>query len=276
MGRKEGRQGALEQTLKALQNLALDKILIGAAVLVLCLVLSRILMRLFGRFLDRAKQIDPSLHSMLKAMLRFVLYFISILFAANVLSIPISSFLALFSVVGLAISLAVQGVLNNFAGGIIILASKPFTLGDYIEADTVAGTVREIGILHTRMISPDGKMIFVPNNLLYTSKLINYTSSGARRIDLEISAAYHNTPEQVRSAALEAVASVPAILSEPAPQVLVERYDDSAICYTVRCWAHSNDYNDARYALNEAIYTSFDRSGVEMTYPHMNVHVQSL
>ena len=184
----------MEQTLKALQNLALDKILIGAAVLVLCLVLSRILMRLFGRFLDRAKQIDPSLHSMLKAMLRFVLYFISILFAANVLGIPISSFLALFSVVGLAISLAVQGVLNNFAGGIIILASKPFTLGDYIEADTVAGTVREIGILHTRMISPDGKMIFVPNNLLYTSKLINYTSSGARRIDLEISAAYHNTP----------------------------------------------------------------------------------
>ena len=128
----------MEQTLKALQNLALDKILIGAAVLVLCLVVSRILMRLFGRFLNRASKIDPSLHSMLKAMLRFVLYFVSILFAANVLGIPINSFLALFSVVGLAVSLAVQGVLNNFAGGIIILASKPFALGDRLGLDVVA------------------------------------------------------------------------------------------------------------------------------------------
>ena len=112
----------MEQTLSVLQGLPLERILIGIAVLVLCLVVSRILMKLFARFLNRAKQIDPSLHSMLKAMLRFVLYFISILFAANVLGIPINSFLALFSVIGLAVSLAVQGVLNNLAGGIIILA----------------------------------------------------------------------------------------------------------------------------------------------------------
>ena len=153
----------MEQTLSVLQGLPLERILIGIAVLVLCLVVSRILMKLFARFLDRAKQIDPSLHSMLRAALRFVLYFISILFAANVLGIPINSFLALFSVIGLAVSLAVQGVLNNLAGGIIILASKPFSLGDYIETDAVAGTVREIGMLHTRMISVDGiRMNFIP------------------------------------------------------------------------------------------------------------------
>ena len=264
----------MEQTLSVLQGLPLERILIGIAVLVLCLVVSRILMKLFARFLNRAKQIDPSLHSMLRAMLRFVLYFISILFAANVLGIPINSFLALFSVIGLAVSLAVQGVLNNLAGGIIILASKPFSLGDYIETDAVAGTVREIGILHTRMISVDGKMIFVPNNLLYTSKLINYTSSGTRRIDLNLSAAYHNPPEQVRAAAMEAVAAVPEILTDPAPQLLVEAYGDSAIQYTLRCWVHSTAYTDARYALNEAVYGAFAKNNVEMTYPHLNVHMQ--
>ena len=264
----------MEQTLSVLQGLPLERILIGVAVLVLCLVVSRILMKLFARFLNRAKQIDPSLHSMLRAMLRFVLYFISILFAANVLGVPINSFLALFSVIGLAVSLAVQGVLNNLAGGIIILASKPFSLGDYIETDAVAGTVKEIGILHTRMISVDGKMIFVPNNLLYTSKLVNYTSSGARRIDLNLSAAYYNPPEQVRAAALEAVAAVPGILTDPAPQLLVEAYGDSAIQYTLRCWVRSTDYTDARYALNEAVYGAFSKNGVEMTYPHVNVHMQ--
>lgn len=264
----------MEQTLSALKGIALDRLLIGVAALVLCLVISRILMRFFSKFLDRAKQIDPSLHSMLKAVLRFVLYFISIVFAANVLGIPVNSFLALFSVVGLAVSLAVQGVLNNFAGGIIILASKPFSLGDYIEADTVAGTVKEIGMLHTRMMSPDGKMIFVPNNLLYTSKLINYTSSGSRRIDLSVNAAYSNSPDQVRAAALAAIRAIPEILSDPAPEVLVESYESSAIAYTVRCWVRAQDYLALRYALNEAIYNAFASAGVEMTYPHMNVHLK--
>ena len=264
----------MEQVLTVLKNIHFERLMIGLLVLVVCLSLSRILMRLFDRLLHKTHHIDPSLHSMLKTMLRIVLYFISIVFAANTMGIPITSFLALFSVVGLAVSLAVQGVLSNLAGGVIILASKPFTLGDFIETDAVSGTVNEIGFLHTRMIAPDGKMIFVPNSLLYNSKLINYTSSGARRIDISVSMAYDCAPEDVRRAALSAIASISGVLPEPAPQVLLENYGESAVQYTVRLWVQAQNYLDTRYALNEALYTAFRSSGLEMTYPHINVHMK--
>lgn len=264
----------MDHVLNILKSIDLNRVLIGLAVLAACLLATRLIMRLTNKLLKKIPQIDKSLHTMLKTALRIVLYFISIVFAANAMGVPVSSFLAVFSVVGLAVSLAVQGVLSNLAGGVIILASKPFALGDFIETDAVSGTVKDIGFLHTRMISPDGKMIFVPNNLLYNSKLINYTSSGTRRVDLNISAAYDYGPDEVRSAAMKAIRTVPGILHDPAPQVLLETYGESAIQYTVRVWTPAQDYMDVRYALSETIYQAFRENGVKMTYPHINVHMQ--
>lgn len=264
----------MEQVLKIIQNIDFEMLLIGLLVLIVCLCVSRVLMRLFERMLSATQHINPSLHSMLKTMLRILLYGLSFLFAANTMGIPITSFLALFSVVGLAVSLAVQGVLSNLAGGVIILASKPFTLGDFIESDAISGTVNEIGFLHTRMIAPDGKMIFVPNSLLYNSKLINYTSSGKRRIDISLGMDYSCAPEDVRSAALSALTGISGILPEPAPQVLLENYAESSIQYTLRLWVRSQDYASVRYALNENLYAALKRAGLEMSYPHVNVHMQ--
>ena len=117
-------------------------------------------------------------------------------------------------------------------------------------------------------------MIFVPNSLLYNSKLINYTSSGARRIDISVSMAYDCAPEDVRRAALSAIASISGVLPEPAPQVLLENYGESAVQYTVRLWVQAQNYLYTRYALNEALYTAFRSNGLEMTYPHINVHMK--
>ncbi|MBP3653342.1 MAG: mechanosensitive ion channel family protein [Clostridia bacterium] len=264
----------MDHVLNILKSIDVDRVLIGVAVLVGCLLVTRLIMRLTSRLLKKTHHIDQSLHTMLKTTLRILLYFISIVFAANTMGVPVSSFLAVFSVVGLAVSLAVQGVLSNLAGGVIILASKPFALGDYIETEAVAGTVKDIGFLHTRMIAPDGKMIFVPNNLLYNSKLINYTSSGTRRIDLNISAAYDCSPEEVRRAAMAAIRSTPNVLHDPAPEVLLEAYGENAIQYTVRAWSLAQDYLTVRYTLSEAIYQAFRDNGVKMTYPHINVHMQ--
>jgi len=264
----------MEQLLNILKNIDFEMMLIGLLVLVVCLVISRIFIRLFDRLLSRTRHIDASLHSMLKTMLRIVLYFISIVFSANTMGIPVTSFLALFSVVGLAVSLAVQGVLSNLAGGVIILASKPFTLGDYIETDAVSGTVHEIGFLHTHLVSPDGKMIFVPNSLLYNSKLINYTSSGTRRIDIALNMSRSCAPEDVRRAALAAILSTDGVLAEPKAQVLLENYAESSIQYTVRVWCAASDFLNVRYALNEALYTALRENELEITYPHINVHMQ--
>ena len=264
----------MDHVLNIIKSIDMNRVLIGLAVLAVCLLATRLVMRLTGKLLKKIPQIDASLHTMLKTTLRIVLYFLSIVFAANAMGVPVSSFLAVFSVVGLAVSLAVQGVLSNLAGGVIILGSKPFALGDFIETDAVSGTVKDIGFLHTRMISPDGKMIFVPNNLLYNSKLINYTSSGTRRVDLNISAAFDTSPAEVRSAAMTAIRAVPGILHDPAPQVLLENYAESAIQYTIRAWTPAQNYLDVRYALSEAVYQAFQENGVKMTYPHINVHMQ--
>lgn len=253
-------------------NLPVEKLLLAIGVFILCLLVRRYLLILFDRVLKRMTKVDPALHSMLRTIMRIALLFLSVMIAFNVIGVPTSSFLAVFSVVGLALSLAVQGVLKNFAGGMIILGSKPFSLGDYIETETVSGTVEEISLLYTRLISPDGRTIYIPNDLIYSSKLINYTASGARRIELKVGVSYDNTPDQVRSAALEAVSKVEGILEDPAPVVFLETYADSSIVYTIQAWAPAESYLKTRYTLNETIYAAFKSNQIEITYPHLNIH----
>lgn len=265
------------QIVSIFNHVGAEKLLIGIAALLACLLISRGLLHLFDRVIGRMNRImDSSLRTLIRAILRFVLVFLSVAFSANLVGIPITSLVALFSVVGLAVSLAVQGVLANFAGGIIILVSKPFREGDYIETDSVAGTVERIGYLHTQMRTLDGKKIYIPNDHLYTSRLVNDTSFGKRRLDLPLSASYRNTPEEVRKACLAAISDIREVVSEPAPAVVLTEYADSAIRYEIQVWITCRDfqeYRDTRYRLNEALYRAFRENGVEMTYPHLNIHM---
>ena len=257
-----------------LVNLGVDKILWGLTTLFIALLITKLILKLFNKAITHIPTIDPALHAMLKTTLQFLLYFLSIMLAANIIGIPITSFVALFSVVGLAISLAVQGVLSNLAGGIIILASRMFTLNDFIEADSISGTVQEIGFLHTKLLSPDGKVIYVPNSLLHSARLINYTINGKRRVDLPISASYDNTPEEVRAAIFSAINTFPNIANDPAPEVILDSYGDNAINYIIRFWTSTADFWPVRNALNEKLYAAFKQHNVEMTYPHVNVHMK--
>lgn len=253
-------------------NIPVEKILTAIVALALCLLARRYLLLAFDRLLHRMHKVAPAMHSILRAIMRILLLLLSVMIALNIIGVPISSFLAVFSVIGLALSLAVQGVLKNFAGGMIILASKPFSLGDYIEAETVAGTVEEISLLYTRLTTPDGRTIYVPNDVLYSSQMINYTYSGTRRIEVPIGVSYDNTPEQVRAAALDAISTLEGTLADPAPAVYLDSYGDSSINYLVQVWVPATNYLSMRYALNERIYDAFQRHGVEITYPHLNVH----
>lgn len=262
------------EMLSSFAQLGIGKLLWGLAALFVCVVATKVLMRLFEESLKHMHNVEPALHSMLRSTLKIVLYFVSVMVAAGVMGIPVTSFLALFSVVGLAVSLAVQGVLTNLAGGVIIVVSKMFKLEDYIESDTISGTVKEIGFLHTRLLSPDGKLIYVPNSMLHSARVINYTASGVRRIDLPISASYDNHPAQVREAAMSVVRSMSTVLQDPAPEVVVDSYGDNSIQYIVRVWTTTNDFWPTRHAMNEAMYDAFKAHGVEMTYPHLNVHMK--
>lgn len=254
-------------------NFTVGKILSAVVAFVVCYLLMRLVVRLFDRLLARFS-LDATLQKILKAVVRLILWFVTAMIVIETLGVSVTSLLAAFSVVGLAASLAVQDSLSNCAGGIMILVTKPFKIGDYVEIDDISGTVEMIHLIHTRITTVDNKMIHVPNSKIIATKIINYTAQEKRRIDLEISASYDAPLEMVREALLAAANAIDAVENEPAPPfAAVLSYDDSSIRYVVRVWVKTADYWDVRFSLLAQIKTEFDARGVEMTYNHLNVHM---
>lgn len=254
-------------------NFTVGKILAAVIAFVVCYLIMRIVMRLFDRVMRRVT-LDDTLKKIIRIFIKLILYFITAMIVIDALGVSVTSLLAAFSVVGLAASLAVQDSLSNLASGIMLMVSKPFKLGDYVDIDDVGGTVKMIGLIHTRITTVDNKMIYVPNSKIISTKIINYTTQDKRRVDLEISASYDAPIALVRTSLLESVATVGKFLDEPDPPfAAISSFDDSSICYIVRAWVKTGDYWPARYALLEQIKADFDRHGIEMTYNHLNVHM---
>lgn len=218
--------------------------------------------------------VEETLYTFIESTLNILLYFLLILVVANNLGIDVTSFIALLSVAGLAISLAVESSLSNLAGGVIILYTKPFIKGDFIEAGGVSGTVQDIGLVYTKILSPDNKLIQIPNKEIADEKITNYTHQAERRVDLVINASYDSPIEKVKAALLEAMNGNSYVLQDPAgPMTGVLEYGSSSISYVARIWVKKENYWPAYYELMEAVKTSFDKYGCEMTYDHINVHV---
>ncbi len=254
-------------------NFTVGKILSAVVVFVVCYLILRVMMRLFTRILSRVNM-DETLRKILLAAIKLILYFLLAMVVIDTLGVSVTSLLAAFSVVGLAASLAVQDSLSNLASGIMLLVTKPFKIGDYVEIDDVSGTVKMISLIHTRITTIDNKMIYVPNSKIIATKIVNYTQQEKRRVDLEISASYDAPIETVRQSLLEAVSAVGLFSDTPAPPfAAVLSFDESSIRYVVRAWVKTEQYWDAYFALLEQIKIAFDQNGVEMTYNHLNVHM---
>ncbi|MCI2106397.1 MAG: mechanosensitive ion channel family protein [Intestinimonas sp.] len=247
-------------------------ILRAVILLVVCLIAMKVIMHLMNRAINRLN-VERSLHTFLRSSLRILLWFITILIVASSLGIDATSLIAVLSVVGLAVSLAVQNILANLAGGIMVLISKPFKVGDFVEAGGISGTVADVGMVYTKIRTIDNKIIFVPNGQISGEKISNYTDQERRRVDLIFSASYDAPVEQVKAAILETVRKHPMVLHEPEPFVRVSAYQDSAIDYALRAWCATGDYWDVYYDMLEQVKASFDQHGIEMTYNHLNVHM---
>lgn len=252
-----------------LQQVTLASLLPALLYLVCGLVIIRFAMSAVTRALARSS-IDKTLHKFILTILRIVLYFILFMTVAGTLGIQITSFVALLSVAGLAISLSLQNVLSSVSSGIMLLSVKPFKVGDYVEIGGVGGTVREIGFMYTKLATTDNKIIYVPNNEVATSKIVNYTKEQKRRIDFVFTADYACPPEEVKSALREAVARFPKVLDDPAPFIRVSGYKE-AVEYSVRVWCRSEDYWELYSDIIEAVPETYAAHGVEMNYPYLNV-----
>ena len=253
-------------------KLTVGRLLSALLLLLVCLAVVRLLLGMTRRLVGRAA-LDERIKRYILRGLRAFLYLLTSLVMAGSLNIDVSSLIALVGVFGLAVSLAVQDVLGNVAGGMVLLFSKPFTLGDYVSTADGEGEVAEITLTHTKLDTPAGQRVMLPNSKLMAGQIVNYTVRGVRRADHAVSASYDDAPEAVRSACLKALSRTPNILPDPAPQVVLTAYGESSIEYHVRFWAKTEDYWDAHFRSLEEIHRAFAEDGVTMTYNHLNVHI---
>lgn len=255
-----------------LGNLALSDIVAALLTLVVCLIIIRVVIKLLRKLLVKSR-LDARVQKYLVGGIKTVLYLITILIVITNLGIDTTSLVALLSVVSLGITLAAEDILANMAGGLVILSARPFNIGDYIEASGTAGNVKEISLNYTKLITPDGLLVMLPNKALADSQMINYTALGRRRVCQKVTASYDAPTATVKQACQAALDMTENILTDPAPVIRLTNYGNSSIEYAVYCWASTDDYWTVHYALGENLRTAFERSGVEMTYDHLNVHI---
>ena len=257
----------------SLGGFTVGHILSAILTLLVCLVVVRLVMKLVTRLLNRVQKLNDRLRKITLTAVKAVLYVLTAIITAGALGVNTTSLTAIMSVLTLGVTLAAEDILGNVAGGLVILSSHPFSIGDVIAVDGAEGTVREITLNHTKLETYDGQIIMEPNKTLASAKVVNYTTLGRRRIVHNVTASYDAPTDAVKAACLEAVAAVPGVLDDPAPEVRLVNYGNSSIEYSVRCWASVEDYWNVYFAVNENLRDAFARHGVEMTYDHLNVHV---
>lgn len=243
-------------------------------ILVVCVAVRRILLKLYDRAMRKSK-LDDSVKGFLKAALGVFLWILIVLIVADKLGVPMTSLVAVLSVASLALSLSVQNILTNLFSGMTILGTHPFAAGDWVDIGGTAGSVQSVGLFYTIIKVPDGREVHIPNSTVADSKVENFTAHETRRIDLDISASYDDSTEAVKTALLKAIHMTEGLVLDPAPVLAVKSFDDSAITYMVLVWAETPKFFDAKCALLENIRAAFEEDGVQMTFPHLNVHIDS-
>ncbi len=222
------------------------------------------------------KDTDPSLASFLKSLVNIVLNFTLIIVIIGILGIETSSFVALFASAGVAIGMALSGTLQNFAGGVMIMFFKPFKVGDFIEAQSIMGIVKEIQIFNTIVLTTDNKVIIVPNGGLSTGIITNYSRENKRRVDFEFSIAYGDDYDKAKEVLYNIIQQTPKVLKseeDPAPFIALTKLDSSSVNIVVRVWTLPQDYWSVYFEINESVYKEFAKQGLNIPYPQMDVHV---
>lgn len=252
-------------------NLALAQILPSLILLLAGILCIRFSMQLVAKALEKSK-LEKAVHKLITSAAQILLYALLALIVASKLGLDVTGIIALASVATLAISLALQNALANVFGGFVLLSTHPFHSGDFVEVAGQSGTVQEIGLTYTKLITADSKLVSIPNSAVTSAQIVNYTAIGIRRVDITVSASY-NAPLDTVLAALKQAAQVPTALEEKAPFAAVKNYGDSAIEYILQVWSTADDYWTTLFTVNANIKAKFDEAGIEMTYPHLNVHL---
>lgn len=218
-------------------------------------------------------RVDQTLVSFMSSILYSIILIFVAIAALNQIGIQTTSLVAILGAAGLAVGLALQGSLSNFAAGVLMVILRPFKAGDYIEGGGVAGTVEEVQILTTHLISPDNKSIIVPNSKIMGDNITNYSAKATRRIELIIGVGYGEDLDRARVVLQEVLSQEKRILQNPAPLIAVKELAESKVNLTVRPWVKTADYWGVYFALLENIKKAFDREGISFPFPQQDVHL---
>lgn len=230
--------------------------------------LSGVTRRIFGR-----KEWDPIITSFLANIVFVALMAFIVVAVLGQLGVQTASFVAMIGAAGLAIGLALQGSLANFASGFLLIVLRPFKKGDYIEGAGTAGIIDEMQVFHTVLKTPDNKRVIIPNAKLTGDNIINFTAMETRRIDLKVGVSYGDNLAKVKEVLRRIMDADPRILREPKPEVMVAELADSSVNLIARVWVKSGDYWPVVYDNTEKIKNTFDAEGIEMPFPQRQVHV---
>jgi len=257
-----------EKTMETLINIGMAFGIILAGYIII-----NILCRIIRKALDKSK-LDEVLHTFIINCIKIILWIMVLITSLSYAGIPISAFVTALGAAGIAVALALKDSLGNFAGGILIILSKPFKKGDYIEDYQTAGQVEKIDLLYTTLMTFDNKVITIPNGKLANSTIVNYTRSEIRRVDCSFSVTYQEDIMKVKDI-LQAVAeSNPIIFNEPVPQIGVARQSEGKIELDLKVWCNTQDYLDVKYYLEEQVKLAFDEANIKMAYPQMEVQLK--
>jgi len=221
------------------------------------------------------RQVDPSLIPFLKGLISIILKVLVIISVLGMVGIQMTSFIAILGAAGLAIGLALSGMLQNFAGGVIILIFRPFKVGDFIDAQGHMGTVKEISIFTTVLNSVDKKVIIIPNGPLSTGSLTNFSREPQRRVDWKFGIAYGDDMENFKKAINDFIEEDTRILKEPEPFIGLSELGDSSVNFAVRVWVNAEDYWGVHFDMNEKVYKRFGDYNLNIPFPQMDVHVHN-
>lgn len=267
-------------TLNNYTDKAIEMVMLYAPNVLLALVVLIIGLWIIGRIVSIAgkmmkkRDVDESLQPFLKSLISIGLKAMLIISVAGMVGIETTSFVAVIGAAGLAVGLALQGTLANFAGGVLLLLFKPIKVGDFIKAQGHIGTVKEIQIFVTVLQTPDQETVFIPNGVLSNGDITNYSTSGTMRVNLEIGIAYDSDVVKAKSIIQNVMDTHPLVLKDPAPVIGVFRLDDSAVTLAVKPYSTTDDYWTVWFDISESCLKALKDGGVEIPFPQMDVHMQ--
>ena len=249
-------------------------LLMALAILIVGRQLVKLILRLITVALEKSK-VEDTVRIFVTNLLNTLLMILVFIAAINQLGIETTSIIAVLGAAGLAIGLALQGSLSNFAAGILIVIYRPYKVGDYIEAGNHAGTVKDIQIFSTVLKTPDNKIVVVPNGSIMNGSIVNYSDQDTRRVDLIISCSYEDDIDKVRSVLEDILKKEKRILKDPKPQIAVAELADSSVNFIFRPWVKRTDYLPVYYSLLEEVKKRFDKEGISIPYPQSDVHIRN-